>query len=119
MLFSVLIIPAMMIISGLFLWKLPPSQPNGIIGYRSAYSLKNKDTWAFAQENSGKRSVRVGAAMLALSVAAALSLSGAGLSASGTISIVFMTIQLLILLASFIPTEVALRRTFDENGNRK
>ena len=42
-----LLIPLLMIICGYFMRRKPPKEINGLIGYRTAMSRKNKDTWDF------------------------------------------------------------------------
>ena len=54
MLLMDLIIPLTMIGFGRYLMKNNPKEPNALFGYRTAMSLKNKDTWAFANTYCGK-----------------------------------------------------------------
>ena len=37
----------------------------------------------------------------------------------GTVSLILICVQLAVMAASIIPTERALRKTFDEKGNRR
>ena len=43
-----LLMPSIMVIAGYCMYKNPPKEINGLIGYRTAMSEKNKDTWAVA-----------------------------------------------------------------------
>lgn len=49
-----LLIPVCMIIIGKVFSKNPPKTINGVYGYRTAMSMKNKDTWNFAQLYCGR-----------------------------------------------------------------
>ena len=43
-----------MVGGGLFLWKCPPKNINGLIGYRTKRSMQNQESWDFAQRYAGK-----------------------------------------------------------------
>lgn len=112
--FSNLGLPVLMIILGQVLLKKPPKNINGIYGYRTSMSMKNKDTWAFAHEYCGNLWVRSGIVMLPVVViwqvvTARLSMW----------SILLTQIEVVVMLVTVVLTEVALRRTFDKNGIRK
>ena len=49
-----LIIPFLMIIFGKLFIKNIPKEINGLFGYRTPMSVKNKDTWEFAHYYCGK-----------------------------------------------------------------
>lgn len=63
-----LLIPALMIISGKMMWKHPPKTINGIIGYRTARSMKNRDTWKYAHDYCGRLWWKIGWVLLLPSV---------------------------------------------------
>lgn len=48
MLFVDLVTPLIMILFGRLFLTRPPKSINGVYGYRTARSMKNKETWAFA-----------------------------------------------------------------------
>lgn len=107
-------LPVLMIILGQVLLKKPPKNINGIYGYRTSMSMKNKDTWEFAHQYCGNLWVKSGIAMLPVVVlwqvvTARLSMW----------SILLTQIEVVVMLATVVLTEVALRRTFDKNGIRK
>ena len=54
MLISSLLIPALMITAGWFMWKRPPKKINSAIGYRTSRSMKNINTWQFAHHYCGR-----------------------------------------------------------------
>ena len=69
MLFCDLLIPAVMIGFGKRWQKKPPKEINSIYGYRTAMSMKNRDTWIFAHQYCGKIWYICGWILLVLSVA--------------------------------------------------
>lgn len=49
----VLLIPLIMIVLGFIYGKYPPKKINHISGYRTTMSMKNQDTWDFANRYMG------------------------------------------------------------------
>ena len=122
MLFWNLLIPLMMLVFGLLFCKKPPIEVNSLFGYRTTLSMKNKDTWDFAQRMMGRLWWRAGLALLVLTVGAMLACLftlARDEDTVGTYSLVFLYIQMAVLLLSIWPVERALRRTFDADGNRR
>ena len=60
-----LLIPLSMILIGRLFSRSAPKQINSVFGYRTAMSMKNKDTWEFAQY-CGKTWSAVGRTLLLL-----------------------------------------------------
>ena len=119
MLVMVLLIPLSMLLLGRYFIKTSPAKINYIFGYRTSMSMKNQDTWQFAHHHFGKTWYICGLVLTPLSVLGMLLVLGKGSSAVGTAGTVLCTLQLLPLLLSIIPTERALRKTFDKDGNRR
>lgn len=119
MLVMVLLIPLSMLLLGRYFIKTSPAKINYIFGYRTSMSMKNQDTWQFAHHHFGKTWYICGLVLTPLSVLGMLPTLGKGSSAVGTAGTVLCTLQLLPLLLSIIPTERALRKTFDKDGNRR
>lgn len=108
-----------MIIGGWFMWKHCPKNINSVCGYRSRRSKMNLDTWGFAHENCGKRWWKIGWMMLIPTIVIQIPFYGESDNAIGTLSIVICVIECIILLISILPTEKALKETFNEDGTRK
>ena len=53
MLICDLIIPIAMVIGGRMMWKHYPKNINSMSGYRTTRSMKNMDTWKFANDYCG------------------------------------------------------------------
>ena len=114
-----LILPLSMIFLGKYFSKCAPGKINYVFGYRTTRSMKNQDTWQFAHHHFGKTWYICGLVLTPLSVLAMLFVLGKGQDAVGTMGSVLCTLQLIPLLASIVPTERALRKTFDKDGNRR
>ena len=114
-----LIIPVTMLISGAFMYKNPLGKPNAYAGYRSRRSRMNQDTWNFAQEYCGKLWIRAGAVLMALAVIIQLIFINAGDEALANYTLACVSVECVAMLATIWPVEFALKRTFDENGNRR
>ena len=119
MLMMDLLIPLTMIGFGHTFLKKAPNKINCVFGYRTAMSMKNRDTWDFAHQYCGKLWLRWGLILLPCSVIPMLFLIGKNTDEIGILGTIIMFVQMLPLVGSIIPTERALKRTFDQNGKRK
>ena len=63
-----LLIPVVVIVTGIIMWKHYPKNINGLVGYRTTLSMKNMDTWRFANEHCGRLWYKMGVFMLVFSV---------------------------------------------------
>lgn len=114
-----LLIPVTMIGFGkLFLCHIP-GEINAFFGYRTTMSTKNKDTWEFAHHYCGKIWHITGWIALPVSLIISIFMFGKDDDTIGIYSGVLCTIQVILLIATIFPTEAALRKNFDKNGNRK
>ena len=113
-----LLVPVIMIISGRMMWKHPPKNINGMIGYRTARSMKNMDTWKFAHNYCGRLWWKIGWVTLILSVVIHIPFYHASDHAIGMLGTVLCIIQCIALIASVFPTERALKKNFTEEGTR-
>ena len=116
---SVLLVPAIMLIVGRLFIKRPPREINGLYGYRTTMSMKNKDTWDFAHRYCGRMWLRWGAVLLVVTVIPMLCVIRAGIERVSVTALIIMGVQIAVLIASIFPTERALKRTFDKDGNRR
>ena len=113
-----LIIPLSMIFLGKYFSRSAPGQINMLFGYRTTRSTKNQDTWQFAHHYFGKLWYKMGIGLLVLSVAAMLPGLGKSEDAVGTLGGIVCAVQLPVMLYAILPTERALKETFDKDGNR-
>lgn len=114
-----LIVPFIMIICGRMMWKHPPKNINGIIGYRTTRSMKNKETWKFAHDYCGQLWWRVGWMLLIPSIIIHFPFYQKSDDAIGIMGGILCTLQCIILIASIFPTEIALKRNFNDEGIRR
>ena len=114
-----LIIPIVMLISGRMMLKHCPKRINNIVGYRTTRSMKNMDTWRFANEHCGRLWYKMGLFMLVFSVLVSVLLLRTNDNTYSMISLIFVMLQCIILIVSIIPTELALKKMFYEDGTRK
>ena len=114
-----LLFPLIMIVMGRYFMKKSPKEINYIFGYRTNMSMKNKDTWDFAHNYFGKRWFRLGWLLIPISVIPMLFVIGKGEDIIGTVGMVVMVIDLILLIAPIFPTERALKKIFDKDGNKR
>lgn len=119
MLFSILLIPAVMIIGGILMWKRTPQKINSLFGYRTILSMKNYETWKFAHDYCGRLWWKIGAAIFIPSALGMALVYGNTEDMIGTVGMIIMLLQCFIIVLSIIPTEMALKRTFNKDGTRK
>ena len=118
-LIMVLLIPLTMIFFGWLLFRKTPKEINYVCGYRTKRSMMNEETWKFANQYFGKAWYLCGLISVPLSVMAITLVLGKGTETVGTIGGIITMLQMIPLVGAIIPTEIALKKNFDENGRRK
>lgn len=113
-----IIYPAMMIVIGLLFKNAAPKKINYIYGYRTAMSMKNRDTWEFAHRYIGRLSLLLGLLLLIPSVVPMLFLMSGSEELIATVGLIIACVGMVVLFASIFRTERVLKKTFDKNGNR-
>ena len=81
--------------------------------------MKNMDTWKFAHEYCGKLWWKLGWIMLIPTIIAQLPFYHSNEDIVGTVGAIICSIQIVVLFMSIYPTEVALKRTFNDDGSMK
>ena len=114
-----LLVPVIMFAGGIIMSKHCPSHINGLFGYRTARSMKNMDTWKFAHEYCGRLWRKVGFISLVMTVLVHLPFYHSNEDVIGIFSLVIVLIQTIVLIIPIYATEMALKRTFDEEGNKQ
>lgn len=118
MLICDLIIPFTMIFFGWRFIKHPPKEINTVHGYKTRRSSINQDTWAFAQNYCGKIWYWSGLILIPVTIVAMLFFINSSIGTVGITGGIICGIQVIPMLGVILPTEIALKKTFDENGNR-
>ena len=114
-----LLVPAVMLFFGRRFQTKPPRTINALYGYRTARSMASQEAWDFAHRTCGRMWVRMGAALLALAVLAAVLSFGLGAQGEGIVCGAVVTVQIVALIGSIGPVERALKQNFDQYGRRK
>lgn len=114
-----LLIPVMMLGFGRIMYKRAPKDINYIFGYRTTRSMKNDDTWRFAHEYCGRLWWRIGLIMLISTAIVHIPFYNSSKDTIGIVATIVMTVQVVVLMLSIIPTEIALKKTFNDDGTRK
>ncbi len=104
--------PILMIAAGRLMWKHYPKDINSAIGYRTKRSMRNEETWKFGNEYCGRLWFRIGMVILIPSITILIPFSSSSEDCIGTVSLCLIIVQLILLVGSIIPTEIALRKRF-------
>ena len=118
MTFTAIICPLIMLIFGAIYNRAAPKKINRFSGYRTARSMKNTDTWTFAHKYIARLWLVCGAALILPSVIPMLFVIGKSENIISTVSAVVCLIDLTVMMLTLIPTEIALKKNFDKDGNR-
>ena len=116
---SNLLIPAVLIVAGRMMWKRCPQKINRVYGYRTSRSMKNMDTWQFAHNYCGKLWWKLGWFSLVPSIVVQIPFYNSSEEVVVRIGLIVCIVQTVILIASIFPTEVALKKTFNDDGTRR
>jgi len=118
--FVTAMLPLIILAFGLFTRIGLPRRVNWFIGYRTSLACKNQDTWAFAHRYWGKLMIVFGFILTVLSIVGML-LIARGVFALDPVLIsgISAIAALAAVIVSIIPTEMALRKAFDKNGERR
>ena len=119
MLICDLIIPVIMLVAGRMMWKHCPKQINRVIGYRTARSMKNMDTWKFAHEYCGQLWWKIGLIMIVPSAVIHIPFYHSDDNTIGIVALILVAIQVIVLIASIFPTEAALKKRFNDDGTQR
>lgn len=113
-----ILIPLLMMVFG---WLLEYKTPikNAIYGYRTSMSMKNNDTWKFANRYCGKLWIKCGFILLFISIILMLLVIKVSSDTVDIMATIMCLIQLIPLVGTIYPVEKALKNNFDEKGNRK
>lgn len=119
MLIMTLAAPLTMLILGRRFMRSPPKEISAAFGYRTSRSCQNPDTWEFAHRRFGRLWYGWGLVLLPLSVLVMLLFFDRDMAAVSMAGAALCGVQLLPLAGSVVPTEAALKRAFDGDGNRR
>ena len=118
-LFSAELIPVLCFIFGILLYKHEPKKINGYYGYRTGRSMKNEDTWKFANNLLGRLWLGGGAVLIVISAAAVLAVNASRHDMFAAVSGLAVIMDLVFMAASIIRVESALKKRFNDDGSRR
>ena len=119
MLIMVLLIPIIMITFGKLFSKKAPKDINYTFGYRTKRSMMNMETWMFAHAYIGKLWFICGFLLFPLSAVVMTFVFGKGPDTVGIAGGILTIVQMIIVIGTILPTENALKKSFDEYGRRR
>ena len=119
MFLMILIVPLAFLGIGHLFRKSAPKDINYAFGYRTKRSMMNQDTWKFAHQYIGRLWFILGIVVLPLSIIPMLLVIGKSVDTIGTVGGIVEGIQIVLMVCSIIPTEIALRKKFDEHGKQR
>jgi len=110
------ILPVIFVVFGILSLAVIPRKPNWLMGYRTSLACKNQDTWVFAHKHFGRQMIVFSLVYIILSVERVMLTNN---DASSALVGVIIAAQVVAVLLALVPTEIALRKTFHKNGERK
>lgn len=114
-----LLLPVLLVAIGALMKKRPPEKINALYGYRTERSMKNADTWRFANDYSGALIWKIGWSALVVSAIVSMALAHCKEETMALADLLLMTAQCVALIAAIPLTERALKAAFDDEGRRK
>lgn len=108
-----LLIPVVILIIGILYIKKPVERISWTRGYRTERSMKNQETWEFAQKHFGNVCYRLGSGFTILTLILMLSFFGQNQKNIGILGNVLGTVEGFMMFYVLIPTERALRKKYD------
>ncbi len=112
-----LLIPAAMLIGGVWMRFFPPKNRNGCIGFRTELSRASQEAWDFAQQYSGRLWIICGAAMSAATGAFCILYFHISRDVLTGTLIRCVAVQLMVLFGSILLVEKKLKDRFHERDD--
>lgn len=111
-----LLIPLLMLATGLVFSRWTPKSINYLFGYRTRRSMINQETWNFANRTMGRIWITWSLLLLIPSILVLFFLKTRVEQNLETWIVVLTLVQLAVLILSIIPVERALKAKFDDKG---
>lgn len=81
--------------------------------------MKNDETWKFAHDYCGRLWVKLGFILLIPTIIASIPFIHSAENVIAIVILIVQGIQVIVLIGSIFPVESALKKNFDDNGNRR
>ena len=115
----VCVMSATMIGFGLYFFLAGPKKINIVFGYRSPMSMKNIETWKFGNAYAGRCMWCTGAVLLIGSLVTLFAVMNSSEDVIKNVGMIIVIAHAVMIFGSVISTEIALRKRFDRQGNRR
>ena len=115
MLICDLLVPIILVIVGLIMYKFPPKKINFFVGYRTNNSMKNDENWEFANKYSAKLLFICGCILFVLSLLVHIPFYNSSEDVLTVLSIVLCSLQCVSLFICVFLTEKKLKKRVDLN----
>lgn len=110
MIYSIFIIPLLIIIIGILMYKIPPSKPNWFIGYRTRRSMKDEKVWEVANRFCGKVWMIIGLIMLFITLLICIFNYFEIIMFTETLLLIIIFVEIGVLLLSGLLVEQKIKR---------
>lgn len=114
-----LMIPVVLILAGYHLSVHTPDRGKGFFTYKSRRAKTNDDTWQFSNRYFGRWMMVEGIILSAIAIVMAMAGMDLETDMIRLVTVLVLVGEICAMLAVIIPTEAALKNTFDENGYRR
>lgn len=118
MLVTVLLLPIVMTVFGILFSRSAPKRINVAFGYRTAMSMKNRETWDFAHKLFGKLCIIFGVSLIPVIAVLMLCVIHGGDGTVAAVGLSALAVELGLLFLLVILTERSLKHSFDRDGNK-
>lgn len=109
MIYTIFLVPILIVVVGIWMYKYPPKKINFFVGYRTFSSMKNKEMWDFAHKYCGKIWMILGLMMVILSSILYLLVWLKIISFTENILLIIISGEVVILLLSIFIVENKLK----------
>ena len=109
------LVPSLVLLFGVLLRKHPPER-NALFGYRTRRSMRDQETWSFAQAYIGKLWIPLGAVLLTASAVVTAVFWSKDVNVFGKAVEAASYAQIAVMLLTIPITERALKKKFENEG---
>ena len=105
MIYTIFMLPILMLLIGYLMFKYPPKKINLIIGYRTFKSMENEKTWKQANQYCGRLWIKLSTIMLTITFLLFILMYLRNITLTENILLIFIFSQLGIMILSIFIVE--------------
>lgn len=117
--FCTMVVSLVFLVGGYSLRKTAKRKINHIIGYRTSLSMKNEDTWAFANDELGKIWIKIGWFIVPFTILFNAVFAFVKLNCYEMVCVLFVISEIVVVFITIAIVESKMSRTFNRDGSRK